>query len=238
MANPHDALFKRVFSQPSEAAAVLRHVLPQELVALIDWSTLSLEPGSFVDHALRDQHADLLYSVKLAGRRVFIYVLLEHKSGDDAWTALQLHVYTLRIWEGYRAAHPEAKKLPPILAIVVAHGATTWRGPQDLLELIDVDGELRDVLAPYLPRHRFLLDDLAAVGEAGLRRRTASSLARLALFSLLRARQSDDILGELRRWVDVVRAMLRAPGGINALAPSSGISGASAESAETRCASS
>lgn len=45
---PHDALFKSVFQQPENAAAELRHVLPAEHVGAIVWSTLKLEPGSYV----------------------------------------------------------------------------------------------------------------------------------------------------------------------------------------------
>ena len=58
---PHDALFKSVFQQPENAAAELQHVLPAEHVSSIDWSTLKLEPGSFVDEKLADQHSDLLF---------------------------------------------------------------------------------------------------------------------------------------------------------------------------------
>lgn len=59
---PHDALFKSVFQQPENAAAELQHVLPAEHVSAIDWSTLKLEPGSFVDEKLADHHSDLLFS--------------------------------------------------------------------------------------------------------------------------------------------------------------------------------
>ena len=57
---PHDAVFKAVFEQPEHAAAELQHVLSADLVAAIDWSSLALEPGSFVDEELADQHSDLV----------------------------------------------------------------------------------------------------------------------------------------------------------------------------------
>jgi predicted transposase YdaD len=40
---PHDWLFKEIFSVPEHAASHLRSVLPAELVARVDWNTLSLE---------------------------------------------------------------------------------------------------------------------------------------------------------------------------------------------------
>ena len=59
---PHDAIFKSVFQEPEHAAAELRHILPGELASAIQWSSLKLEPGSFVDPKLADQHSDLLFS--------------------------------------------------------------------------------------------------------------------------------------------------------------------------------
>jgi len=49
VSSPHDALFKYVFSQPEHAASELRAVLPAELSRRIDWSSLELQPTSFVD---------------------------------------------------------------------------------------------------------------------------------------------------------------------------------------------
>ncbi|MFO0714458.1 MAG: Rpn family recombination-promoting nuclease/putative transposase [Sandaracinus sp.] len=57
---PHDALFKAVFSSPEHAEAELRAVLPARLARRIDWSTLALAGGSFVDEALKERHSDLL----------------------------------------------------------------------------------------------------------------------------------------------------------------------------------
>jgi predicted transposase YdaD len=59
--NVHDALFKWTFSQPEHAAGELRAVLPRALVDRIDFSSLELCPGSFVDEAFQDRHTDLLF---------------------------------------------------------------------------------------------------------------------------------------------------------------------------------
>src|SRR5690606_35658178 len=59
--SPHDALFKSAFENPQHAAAELRHILPTELTHAIDWSSLRLEPGSFIDPKLADRHSDLLF---------------------------------------------------------------------------------------------------------------------------------------------------------------------------------
>ena len=102
MATPHDALFKSVFSIPEIAAAELRHLLPVEIVELISWQTLELFEGSSVDEELRQHHSDLLFTVELAGRQALLYFLVEHKSGPEVLTSLQLLVYITRIWRRCR----------------------------------------------------------------------------------------------------------------------------------------
>ncbi len=54
--NPHDALVKTVFGKPEHARGMLRKVVPAALAETLDWSTLTLRPGSFVDLALKEQH--------------------------------------------------------------------------------------------------------------------------------------------------------------------------------------
>ena len=70
----HDRIFHAGLSNPA-AAAFLIDRLPPEVAARIDWNTLKLEPGSFVDPNLRLSESDLLFSAKADGREIGIYVL-------------------------------------------------------------------------------------------------------------------------------------------------------------------
>ncbi len=99
MSSPHDALFKYVFSQPEHAASELRAVLPAELSMRIDWSSLELQPTSFVDERLSGRQADVLFMLRCQGRKTYLYVLLEHQSTPDALMAFRLLRYLVRIWE-------------------------------------------------------------------------------------------------------------------------------------------
>jgi len=216
--NPHDALFRRVFSDPENAAAELRHVLPRELARAIDWETLKVCEGSWVDGRLRSSQADLLCSVELAGRPALVYVLLEHKSWPDRFTALQLLSYGVRIWRHFLRDNPRANKLPPIVSVVVHHSESGWRAPTDLIHLVDIPPELWPVLAPFVPDFRFALDDLTTATEDEIAERTMSALGRLALFCLKRARHSGDVCAELRPWAGAMRAVMAAPSGAEGLA--------------------
>ena len=50
---PHDKLFRVAFSNPETAAAFLQAYLDPALVALVDWSSLHVEPGSFIDAQMK-----------------------------------------------------------------------------------------------------------------------------------------------------------------------------------------
>ncbi|MBI3202436.1 MAG: Rpn family recombination-promoting nuclease/putative transposase [Myxococcales bacterium] len=65
---PHDRLFRAVFSEPEHAVGLLRAALPPGLTQQIDWATLSPLRAGLVDSALQARYADVLFSVQLAGR--------------------------------------------------------------------------------------------------------------------------------------------------------------------------
>src|SRR5882672_3343485 len=94
--SPHDALFRRTFGDVEHAVGILRSMLPGALAAAVDWRTLKLCDGSFIDPDLAERHSDLLYAVKLGGRDAFMYVVLEHQSSTDFWMVLRMLGYVLR----------------------------------------------------------------------------------------------------------------------------------------------
>lgn len=120
--NPHDQLFKETFSRKDTAAAFFQSYLPKAVVSRVDWETLQLQPGQFVDQDLQGRQSDLLYTVELDGNSVLLYCLFEHQSSPDTWMPLRLLRYILGIWEQARKQNPKAVKLPPVLPIVLFQG--------------------------------------------------------------------------------------------------------------------
>ena len=76
---PHDKLFRAVFSDTAEAVGLLRTALPAELRESMDWQSLKLLDGTFLDDALRESESDLLYEVMHggSGQRLWLYLLLD-----------------------------------------------------------------------------------------------------------------------------------------------------------------
>ncbi|MBO0869740.1 MAG: Rpn family recombination-promoting nuclease/putative transposase [Micromonosporaceae bacterium] len=211
--SPHDAVFRRILGEPANAASELRAVLPDLLVDRLELEHLARVSGSFVDAALRWRHSDLLFTVPLHGREAFIYVLVEHQSSDDALMPFRMLRYVVRIWEHYLSEHPDATRLPVVIPLVVHHNRRPWASSTQLLDLLDLDPDAVDAQQDYLPRFRFILDDLARLDELALRARPLTPPARITLLLLKIAAGSPELAADLHRWADDLRAILDRPGG-------------------------
>ena len=198
MSTPHDALFCQVFSDPRHAEGELRALLPADIGQQVAWHTLERLPATYKDVAHGDRHADLLFGVEIGGEPALLYLLLEHKSASDRRTALQLLGYVFRILQQYDRENPLEEQLPPILAMVVYHGARGWRRGTELLDLFRLNAVTGPLLAPYLPQLRFLLDDLSKVTPDELAARTQTAMAHLVLGCLQRLSEGGD-LGQVIR---------------------------------------
>ncbi|MFT3772193.1 MAG: Rpn family recombination-promoting nuclease/putative transposase [Minicystis sp.] len=214
---PHDSFFKAAFSDPANAAGLVRHLVRRSIASRIDWSTMQLVPGSFVAPDLRGRHSDLLFTARCSDKEVLIYILLEHQSTDDPLMAFRVLVYMIRIWERCVRERPAITRLPAILPLVVHHSRQGWTSPTSFAELFDLTPEALAAMAPHLPSFSFVLDDLRAASDASLRRRAMTTLGRLALFCLRHASNPDELVRGLGRWVDLIRELRAAPGGQEAL---------------------
>ena len=138
--NPHDALFKAIFSVPEYFAAFLQEKLPPKVVACLAAGPPELVEGSFIT-TQREVHCDLLYRLPLStGRGDQLFVPLEHKSTPDSRIHLQMLRYQLLIWERHagkgersvnkREGRRKRLQLPPLIPLVVYNGRQPWRIPQ------------------------------------------------------------------------------------------------------------
>ena len=61
---PDDRHFRAVFSDPQETARLLQATLPGVIRDSLDWTTLTLLDGTFVDEDLQEGRSALLCQVK------------------------------------------------------------------------------------------------------------------------------------------------------------------------------
>ena len=223
MATPHDSLFRDTFAQPEHAAPLLRALLPAPLVAAIDWGELRPVPSPQVDEQQNAQQTDLLFATRLHGRPALLYVLCEHKSRPDRWTALQALAYVVGIWKDLRRQRPRPKQLPPILPVVVSFGRRRWRASTDLASLLDLRGmtpEQRALVLAASPQFAIAPHDFA--GKTGAEVRTMGlsvlGLCTVALQQFVAPVGHDDeaAVRAIVDWADVAREVVLAPTGQHA----------------------
>lgn len=213
VSNPHDAMFREVLGKPTNAASQLRAVLPAELAGRLDLDRLARCSGSFVDEDLRWRHTDLLFTAPLDGREAFVYVLIEHQSKTHPMMAFRMLCYMMRIWDRYLKDNPSAKKLPIVIPIVVHHNKRPWHAPTELYDLLELDDETVKGAGEYLPRFRFLLEDLATMDDVTLLSPPLAPPAQIALVLLKTVAYTPELVPQLRRWADVFKEVLNGPDG-------------------------
>jgi len=156
---PHDKLVKSTFSDPDNARAFLQAHLPSKLVRHMDWTSLSLLSGSFIDPEFAATSSDLLFTAKIDGHPAFLYILFEHQNQEDSLIGLRLLTYMVRIWNDYLRANPGATKLPAILPLVLAQDNKPWKSSTRFADLIDIPegaGEMKK----HIPDFEFQLVEL------------------------------------------------------------------------------
>ena len=92
----HDSLFKRIFGDPTHAAAELRAVLPPRIARHIDWATLEAGSTNLVGKHFKQQHGDLIFRARLVdGRDAMVWLMFEHQRTVDSCASA---------WPGERSA--------------------------------------------------------------------------------------------------------------------------------------
>ena len=163
LANPHDKLFRAVWSNPENAAGFLKHYLPENVLQVLDLSSLETAKDSFIEKELKDYYSDILYKVMLAGKpdhvRGYIYVLFEHKSYFDKNVHLQLLQYMIKIWQQFIKKQGKKKEaLPIIIPILICHGQQSWSKDTAWFSS-QMAGPVKE-LSDYIPDFKFDLHDL------------------------------------------------------------------------------
>jgi predicted transposase YdaD len=154
---PHDKLFRATFSNPVNAAAFLRQHLDAPLPSLVDWTTLSSLPGSFINPEMSGSEADLLFSVQISGSAALLYVLWEHQRTEAPLMGLRLLSYMVRIWNQQVQKQGPSCRLAPILPLVLAQDRDRWKTSTRFHGLFDFPEESWGAVRGCTPDFAFRL---------------------------------------------------------------------------------
>ncbi len=190
--HPHDRFAKETISRRESAQSLVREYLPQDVVELLDISTLKPARGSWVDANLKEYFADCLFHCEWAEKQrrrtskyqIFVLLLIEHKSEPDGKVRLQLLQYQQQCW----TEHLKHGKLPlPIvIPLVLYHGKSVWR---DSCQFADQFGEIPAALLRFVPQFEYRLLDISAQSDTEI---AGDPWTRVALNLLHWAYQPDE----------------------------------------------
>ncbi|MDE0343382.1 MAG: Rpn family recombination-promoting nuclease/putative transposase [Deltaproteobacteria bacterium] len=179
--HPHDRLFRAVFSDAAEAAGLLQAAVPRELRENVDWDSLWLVEGTFVDDDLRQSESDLLFEADYgkATNRLRLYLLFEHQSTPDVWMRYRLLKYCCRIWDADLRDDPRRKELRPVVPLVFYQGARGWQHSTEFADLFP--SAARDW--PWVPRFEHVLLDQTRLDPADVKGATMGRIVQLLMMA-------------------------------------------------------
>lgn len=187
--NPHDKFFKQVLGDRKTAKDFLTNYLPQDLLSTIELDSLEIQKDTYIDEELREQLSDILYTVKIKGKKGYIYFLFEHKSYPYQAIALQLLKYMVKIWD-QKAIKENKSTLPPVIPLLLYHGKEKWQHNPNLSSLIEGIEELPDNIKRYIPDYEYVFYDFSPYSAEDIRGGVELQIFISLLHSILKKKMS------------------------------------------------
>ena len=179
--NPHDKLVRLVFSDPVEAASFLQANLPERLTKELEWQSLSLVKGTFIDDEFQDTASDLLFLVKSksVGQDLFLYVLFEHQSRPEKWMRFRLLKYMCRIWDESFKKSPKQDFLIPVMPLVFYQGKNKWSYSTKFRDLF----RAKQRRADFIPDFGHILIDQSGIKSEEIKGALKARITQLLLLA-------------------------------------------------------
>lgn len=169
--NVHDKYFRSAMRDLRVARDFMAQHLPRDILAVIELSTLSLQPESFIDPNFRQLISDVLYKVKIKERDSYIYLLAEHQSAPDRLMAFRLLRYVFAIM-AYHSENNKKDDLPVVVPLVFYRGQRIYPYSTDFFDLF---GESKS-LAKRVLFQPFHLVDVNIIPDEALKQHVWSGV--------------------------------------------------------------
>lgn len=165
---PHDGVFKRCMSDLVVAKDFLRTHLPLQIQQQLDFPTLSLSSGSFVDEGIKQFCSDIVYSLKnTQGKDCYIYCLVEHQSTDDPLMPFRLLRYSLAVMQRHIDQAKKKRKslhqVPLVVPLLFYHGKKRPYPHTHKMRFVDCFEDVK--LAEWLYHGPFPLVDITIIPD-------------------------------------------------------------------------
>ena len=141
----HDSGYKYLLANKTIFRQFIETFIQEDWVKEIDFSNCKKLDKSFVSDEYQKTESDIIYEVKLRGKKSYVVVLIEFQSTVERFMALRVLNYISNFYTDYVKLHAKIKYLPPIFPIVLYNGDRKWTAPVNLSELI----KPKDLLGKY-----------------------------------------------------------------------------------------
>ena len=202
--NKHDKGYKYLLSTKRIFLQLLKSFLKQSWVQKIDENSIEKIDKSFILQDFSGKESDIIYKVKIDGREVFFYILLELQSTVDYQMPYRLLQYILEIWRtilrdtGEKAYKRKDFKLPAIIPCVLYNGKYNWTAPISFKEMLVAN----ELFGDYILDFKYILFDVARYSEKEL-----LNLGNLigAAFYVDQKAQYNEVLSSLKKLADILK---------------------------------
>ena len=154
--NQHDAFFKDILANIDHARIFIKAILPKHIASMFNWAELEPQKDTFITPEGEELRADALFKLllKQGTKDDYVYLLLEHKSSQQAGINSQIRKYTDHITD---QLHRDQKIPHPVIPIVFYHGKTAWTQARRV-GTTSVPKHYRKRIMPFMQEHYILFD--------------------------------------------------------------------------------
>ena len=138
---PNDKGYKVILSHKETFVELLRSFVNEAWVHEIDKDDLTLVNKSFILKDYQEKEADIVYKLKIKGKEVYVYILLELQSVVDFTMPFRLLLYMTEIWRQIFSTTNEKERerknyrLPAIVPMILYNGANGWTAKTSFKEM-------------------------------------------------------------------------------------------------------
>ncbi|HEY9595182.1 MAG TPA: Rpn family recombination-promoting nuclease/putative transposase, partial [Spirochaetia bacterium] len=132
-----DKAYKNLFSHPEIVTQLLTSFVDLDWVKEADYATLENVDRSFVTDEFKSRESDVIWKLKLQGKDVYVYLLIEFQSTVDRFMSLRMLRYICELYQALLKQDRDLKTLPAVFPVLIYSGPRQWRAPFDISALIE-----------------------------------------------------------------------------------------------------
>jgi hypothetical protein len=167
----HDHSYRHLFARPELVESLVRELVAEPWVEDLDFSSLERVNASYVSDRMKRSEGDMVWKLRRRdGSEVIVYLLVEFQSRVERFMAVRLMSYVSALYLDLidRGELAPGRRLPLVIPLVIYNGASRWRAPRQLSELIE---PAEPAVRAYVPQLLYRVIDQGSYAPEDLEKR-------------------------------------------------------------------